>query len=306
MRLLILLLAFASVGLIFVSIYLLYFSDKEVLSSRLKQLRATIRTSVGEENYKPSFYERIINPLYTQFVEFLNKMTPVSVIERYQTLIYYAGMSKRLKPTNILAAQILAGGAVGLLIGFVLSIGRSSNVLLILIAALIGFYLPYSLLVTNGQKRQKIIQHLLPDFIDLLYISVEAGLGFYMALTRITAKRDDVLSAEIKWMLDDIAKGRERYDAMKDAVKRTGVDDFNSFITAIIQSEQLGTNVTNILKIQSKMMRMKRRQRSEEAAQKLPVKLIFPVIFFLFPAIYIIVLGPAVLNAMANFKGMFF
>jgi tight adherence protein C len=104
--------------------------------------------------------------------------------------------------------------------------------------------------------------------------------------------------------LDDIAKGRDRTEALRAIVKRTGVDDLNSFITAVIQAEQLGSNIANMLRIQSRTMRQKRKQRAEEKSMKLPVKMIFPLLFFMFPAIFIVVLGPAALSAMDSLRGI--
>lgn len=301
MKPVILFLAALAAALIFIAIWLLLFSDKEIIRDRLRRLKATVFTPDDEDEEQQSFYERVIDPTYVKFIEFLSRMTPKSILEAYQALIYHAGESKVRKPTQILAQQIIYAVIFYVLLGPVISLLTGKiDLLLGLFGLAIGFILPYLSLRSRARKRQEKIQAALPDMIDLLYISVEAGLGFYMALTRVTARKTDVLSMEIKWMLDDIAKGRERTEAMKDAVRRVGVDDFNIFITAVIQSEALGTNISNILKIQSQMMRLSKRQRSEAAAMKLPVKLIFPIIFFLFPVIFIIVLGPAVLNIITS------
>ena len=140
-----------------------------------------------------------------------------------------------------------------------------------------------------------------------LSVSGAAAMVYFvnMALRKASEKIRGELSNEVKWALDDIAKGKERVEALKELGERTGVDDVDSFITAIIQAEQLGSNIANMLRVQSNTMRIKRRQRAEEAAAKLPIKLIFPLVFFLIPAIFIVILAPAVLNAAESLKMLF-
>lgn len=305
MKYLILLLAFIGFSLLFYLLYAWLFQRRQTLSRRMDEIRSTA-TDKSENRFKNSFYDRILRPIYERLVGLLLRLTPESINLQYQTLIYHAGESKRLKPVTVIAFQLLIGFAVGFLLFIMMIFAENRNFALVLVGSGVGFYLPYSLIKTNGNKRRREIEQKLPDFLDILYISVEAGLGFYMALKRVTERRTDVLGMELKWALDDISKGKDRFEALREVYARTGVEDLNSFLTAIIQAEQLGTNIAKLLKTQSKMMRLKRRQRSEEAAMKLPIKLIFPIIFFLFPVIYIVVLGPAILNAFENLKGVFF
>ena len=133
---------------------------------------------------------------------------------------------------------------------------------------------------------------------------MEAGLGFDMALKRTVDSFEGPLSDEFKRVLYEINKGRNRQDAMRAMVKRTGVDDLGTFISAIIQSEELGSNIANVLRVQSTSMRQKRRQRAEEAAMKVPIKMLFPLVFFMFPALFIVILGPAIMMIIEMFSGM--
>jgi tight adherence protein C len=126
-----------------------------------------------------------------------------------------------------------------------------------------------------------------------------------MALKRTTEKMPGPLSVEINRALDEMNKGRSREDALRGIYHRTGVDDLSSFITAVIQSEQLGSNIANMLRVQSTSMRQRRRQRAEQAAMKVPVKLLFPLVFFMMPALFIVILGPAVIRIIDAFSGMF-
>jgi len=178
-------------------------------------------------------------------------------------------------------------------------------VMLSVLFGALGFFLPYVRLNSAGQIRQKKVRSALPDLLDLLYISVEAGLGFDTAMKKSADKMPGPLSDEIRKALDDIAKGRDRQDALKGIIRRTGVDDINTFITAVIQSEILGTNIASMLRTQSTVMRQKRRQRAEEAAMKIPIKMLFPLIFFMFPALFVVILGPAVISVIENMSGLF-
>jgi tight adherence protein C len=156
--------------------------------------------------------------------------------------------------------------------------------------------IPISLIKTQADQRKKKIKRSLPDLLDLLYVSVEAGLGFDMALKKTADKMAGPLSEEINKTLEEISRGRNRQDALRGMVNRTGVEDLSYFVTSIIQTEQLGSNIANMLRIQSTTMRQKRRQRAEEAAMKVPVKMLFPLVFFIFPSLFIVVLGPAIIR----------
>ncbi len=158
----------------------------------------------------------------------------------------------------------------------------------------LGYMLPVMWLGRQITARKKSITKALPDAIDLLTISVEAGLAFDLALQRVTEKWDDALSREFKRVLSDVRLGRTRRDALRDMAERTGVEDVQTFVASIIQADQLGVPLTKILRIQSDQMRIRRRQRAEEAAQKAPIKMLFPMVFLIFPALFVVILGPAV------------
>lgn len=183
--------------------------------------------------------------------------------------------------------------------------GGKTNIILLVLGSVFGFLLPVYILRSKARKRQTMIQNALPDMLDLLFVSVEAGLGFDMALKRTTEKMPGPLSDEMNRALDEINRGKTREDALRQVAKRTGVEDLTSFITAVIQSEQLGSNIANMLRIQSTSMRQRRRQRAEELAMKVPVKMLFPLVFFMFPALIVVILGPAIIRIVETFKTMF-
>jgi tight adherence protein C len=138
----------------------------------------------------------------------------------------------------------------------------------------------------------------LPDTIDVLSISVEAGLGFDAAITRICQKTDNPLTVEFDKYLTEIRLGKARREALRQIQSRTGVDDLNTFIGAVIQADQLGVSIAKILRTQSEQLRMKRRQRAEQLAQQAPLKMLFPMILFIFPSVFVVILGPAVRQLM--------
>jgi tight adherence protein C len=160
------------------------------------------------------------------------------------------------------------------------------------VGLLFGWFTPDLLLHSKTRARQKQIQRALPDALDLLVISVEAGLGFDSALHRLVEKKSDALAAEFARVLAEMRVGRSRRDALKDLVLRTQVPDLNAFVGAILQAEQLGVSVTRVLSVQADQMRVVRRQRAEEKAAQLQLKLIFPLAIFIFPALCIVIMGP--------------
>jgi tight adherence protein C len=172
------------------------------------------------------------------------------------------------------------------------------------IGGVLGYLLPGMWLGQQIKKRKHNIVKALPDALDLLTISVEAGLAFDLALMRVSEKWDNELSNEFKRVLTDTRLGRARRDALKDMAVRTGVEDVQTFTAAIIQAEQLGVSIGKILRIQSDQMRIRRRQRAEEAAHKAPIKMLIPMAFLIFPSLFVVILGPAVPRLMQSLGGL--
>jgi tight adherence protein C len=169
--------------------------------------------------------------------------------------------------------------------------------------AALGYMLPALSLSSRIKKRQLAIQRALPDAIDLLTVCVEAGAAFDMAMARVVDKWHGPLSDEFERLLADLRLGRPRREALKDLADRTGVGDVATFVNALIQADQMGVGLVKVLRVQSDQMRQRRRLRAEEQAQKAPVKMLFPLIFLIFPAVYIVILGPAALRLMETFAG---
>ncbi|UUM11760.1 type II secretion system F family protein [Clostridiaceae bacterium HFYG-1003] len=254
---------------------------------------------------KKPFSERALLPIYNSIANFLDRFTPKNIAENYQEVLLQAGLAERFTPVRILINQILFGLTVLLLMVLVFQFsGMPINWLILILVTAIALILPLSYFRGKAQTRQKLIKNSLPDILDMLYISVEAGLSFDAAMKKTASKMKGPLSQEITRAMDDITKGREREEALRSIGIRTQVEDVSSFITAVIQSELLGANIANMLRIQSRVMREKRRQRAEEAAAKMPLKMLFPMIFLLFPALFIVILGPALISIFNTFLGM--
>jgi tight adherence protein C len=166
-----------------------------------------------------------------------------------------------------------------------------------------GYFIPDLLLMSKGQERQKAIQLELANTMDQMLISVEAGLGFEGAMARAGENGKGPIAEELIRTLQDMQVGRSRREAYIALTERTNVPELRSFVQAVVQADKYGIAISGVLRIQAKVMRLKRRQRAEEKAMKLPVKVLFPLLFFIFPVLFIAILGPAVVNTIATFNG---
>jgi tight adherence protein C len=253
------------------------------------------------------FAERVLRPLFRTWTRRIARFTPKQNMERLRQALLEAGSPSNLGPVEFMGLRggmaVLLGGAA-LLITIVTgsslrpihigALGVPGILLFPVPLGLLGYTLPGIWLNQKIRSRKKEIQKSLPDAIDLLTISVEAGLGFDPALARVAEKWDNALSKEFRRMLHEIRIGKPRRDAMREVAIRCGVDDLRVFVSSIVQADQLGVSITQVLRVQSQQMRVRRRQRAEELAQKAPIKMLFPMVFLIFPAMYVIILGPAV------------
>lgn len=173
---------------------------------------------------------------------------------------------------------------------------------IIVIGYIIGYLIPNIWLKSRIKKRKEEIVNTLPDVIDLIMVSVEAGLGFDSALLRVVEKQRGVLADELNIVLKEINMGKPRREALKDMSKKNNVEDLSNVIASVVQADQLGISMGGVLRNQSKQLREKRKQRAKEQAQKTPVKIMMPLVFFIFPSIFIVILGPAVLRVMEIFN----
>lgn len=238
--------------------------------------------------------DRFLRPLLAMAAEVSRRLSPAGAASRIEKRLDYAGNPVGWTAERILAWKALAAvvvGAAGLLIGH-----RSAALSLILMLAglVIGFFVPDLLLYNAGEKRQQRIQRELPDALDLLVISVEAGLGFDAALLNVAQKMGKTaIAGEFVRVLQEMQIGRPRADAFRSLGERTTVSELRGFVNALVQADRLGIPIAAVLREQAAEMRTKRQQRAEEKAQKVPVKILFPLVLCILPSLFIVVLGPA-------------
>jgi len=249
------------------------------------------------------FTTRVVKPIVISVSRFVMSRTPKATVEQLRQRLMLAGNPNNMDVSDFLGIK----GIVALVLGgpFFLIMARTSTILgavvIGAVLAIVGFYLPNVWLGSKISSRKKEIIRALPDALDLLTISVEAGLGFDAALHKVSEKWDNALTREFRRAISEMRMGKPRREALRDLVNRTDVPDVNTFIAALIQADQLGVSIAKVLHVQAEQMRTRRRQRAEEAAHKAPVKIIFPMVFLIFPAMYVIILGPSFPSMMKGF-----
>jgi tight adherence protein C len=259
-----------------------------------------IRTATGKE--LPRFRERAIAPFAAQVAKLMLRLNPRTTTESVAEKLMAAGMRKT-SPTGFIAAQgmmVIAGGFFGLLVGGMASPAHAPFFALLL--GLLGFMLPRMVLSSRVQKRQASVAAELPDALDLLSVSVEAGLGFDGAVQKLTEHMEGPLIEEFEMALGEMRIGEGRQEALKKMAQRSASPEMASFVRAIVQADQLGISLGRILRIQAADSRLKRQMLAEEKAMKAPIKMLFPTVVFIFPAMFIVVLGPAFLNLSTIFQ----
>ena len=242
------------------------------------------------------FLTRVMRPLGAGFVDRVTSLTPGNYVLKVHHQLLLAGLSTSVRAEEFITAQAIATG-VGLVLGLLgatlLSLSTPKATLVLVLLPGIGALAPSSWLARKVQERQDAILNDLPDVVDLLAISVEAGVGFEGALEIVCAHFDSPLAQELSRTLKEMELGLPRREALQNLKRRTDVPDLANFVLALTQADALGMPIGRILHTQAKEMRNKRRARAREKAAKLPVKILFPLVAFIFPAILVVILGPA-------------
>jgi tight adherence protein C len=254
----------------------------------------------GQEGFR----ERAVEPMKMGLAHAVLKLSPRMSVDKVSRRLMGAGVGRTLTPTTFLASKALfaVGGFVGgTFLGGVTGKG-SLGILLALLFALIGFVLPDIFVSFKARGRREEIRSELPDALDLLAVSVEAGLGFDAAISKLTEHMEGPLIDEFALSLGEMRIGETRRAALEKMVQRVQAPEIASFVRAIIQADELGISLGRILRVQATDTRNKRQAAAEEKAMKAPIKMLFPTALFIFPAMFLIILGPAFLN----FKGIFF
>jgi len=282
--------------------------NRDPLQDRLAQFGdREAPESLEEIELSLPFKDRVLLPIMRRLSDLVAKLTPQSQIDDTRKKLELAGMAGQIEPTTFFAMRI--GATLGLallafMVFFVFAAERNPNAILYVAGAILyvaggaglGFILPVMWLQSKISRRQENILRALPDALDLLSICVEAGLGFDQAMGKIYEKWDNDLAIAFGRVLREIQLGKLRREALRDMAERMQVPDITSFTAAVIQADQLGVSLNKILRVQSDQMRVKRRQRAQEKAHQAPVKMIIPMVLLIFPSLWIVLLGPAVIS----------
>ena len=268
------------------------------IEDRLTSFAERPRTLEELELEQP-FADRAIKPIVNGFLALLGKLSPAKEAERIKLNLMYAGNPGGMTASQFIGLRALAGISmlvISLLLFFVISPPDStgSAILYTVVLTMLGYLMPTMWLGSKIRARKTDLIRSLPDAIDLLTVCVEAGLGLDLAMTRVAEKWDKPLSLEFQKVVSEIKVGKARREALREMARRTGVPEVNTFIASLVQAEQLGVSIAKVLRIQSDQMRIRRRQIAEEKARRAPVLMLLPLALFIFPAIYIVILGPSV------------
>ena len=258
------------------------------------------------KEYDESFADRIMSPLQQRASKIARRFSGSDAPERIRKRLDVAG-----NPASWTVERVQAGKVIGAIVLFLTSVaftavlGTSLTVRIVVVAGAtaVGWLGPNLYLYQKVYDRSKRMQRDLPDAIDLMTISVESGLAFDAAVQQVARNTEGPLADEFSRVLREMQIGQGRADALRGLAERTEVDDVKSFVTAMVQADSFGIPIANVLRIQSSEIRMKRRQRAEEQAQKVPVKITVPLIFCILPCLFIAVMGPAVIHIMDSFGG---
>jgi tight adherence protein C len=286
----------------------LIFSEERQVARRLKDLSDNERREAGEvEPLSIPFYHRVLQPAGTSMVSLFHRLAPIGYRKRLDARCRMAGRPLESDGDSMLAMKVLLAGILAV-VGSVAaaaawdSAARTAAVFLM--SVVLGWFIPDIWISGRISKRKDDIRRQLPDMLDMLTIAVEAGLGFDAAVTKYVRNQSGALAQEFSVALREIQAGMSRREAMRNLAERCDVIELSTFVTAMVQADVFGVSVGSVLRTQSREMRVKRRQRAEEIAQKAPAKMVFPLILCILPATLIVLMTPVVIGIMRAFGSM--
>ena len=279
--------------------------EKATIRESLRQLGGYEIENQRDRDLLNPLRERAVLPVVNWFTGLGRRLTPVGYVDGIRRKLTLAGSFSPDTLDRFLAMRVVTLALIpawAILAFAFLPLGGGSKLAVFALLALGSILGPDAILNRRVAERQHAIQVKLPDILDLLTISVEAGLGFEQALDRTVAAVPGPLSDEFARMLGEVRAGASRSDAMRAMDERIDVPEVRSFVLAILQADTFGVSIGRVLRAQADEMRVKRRQLAQEQALKAPVKMLFPMVFCIFPALFVVVIGPAVINISKNFK----
>lgn len=275
-----------------------------LLEKRLGNVAAPDPIELDEIELQKPLSERVVAPLMSSLGAFMLKRTKAGQIRQLRLMILQAGSDMR--PERLLAQKVLA--AVGFLVFALAAVHFTKQHGAVALGApfgglSLGYFYPSSRLKGKVKKRAEEMRRALPGVLDLLTISMEAGLSFDMAMHKICETEEGTIAAEFQQVMNEVRLGRPRMEALTAMSERNAVEELTVFVRAVVQAEPLGVSVASVLRIQSEELRRIRKQRAEEAGHKAPVKMLIPMMGCIFPTIFIILLGPAALTVISSVSG---
>jgi tight adherence protein C len=298
--------AVAGLAILLIVIGLAGSAPVDPVQARLTQLGSMQAKNLEELELQQPFMERTLRPLALRLSGSMSRVTTASFSEQTEKRLALAGNPGDLRVADWLGIKAIGAIVGGILFFFlmvvvnILGLPTIVGILLTPAGALFGYTLPEFWLGGRVRARQKAILLQIPDALDLLTISVRAGLGFDAALGKVVEKLQGPLTDEFRRALAEVRVGKARREALRDIIPRTEVVPLTNFIGAIIQAEQLGVSISKVLQVQSEQLRIERRQRAEEQAAKAPIKMLFPLVGCIFPSLFIVILGPAIILIVLN------
>lgn len=276
----------------------------EVATLPVRQRQSSVRRAATYGRFRLpgaapqlKFRERVIAPASTKLADIVLRLNPRVSVESVRMKLLAAGLANKIQPNQFLALKGAAASG-GLVVGFLIGVGSSpmSAFLFALVFCAVGFFGPDFVVSARARSRKEKVRAELPDALDLLAVSVEAGMGFDGAITKLTEHMDGALSEEFSLTLGEMRVGESRQEALKKMAERVDTPELSAFVRAIIQADQLGISLGRILRVQAADTRLRRQAAAEERAMKAPIKMLFPTVLFIFPAMFLVILGPAFLN----------
>jgi tight adherence protein C len=275
----------------------------EILESQISPVSADLR----EQGLQQPFVDRMIVPLLRGVSGWARRLSPAGGMARLDRRLTLAGRPEGWDADKVVALKIV-GAFIGALLAFLILRSSSASPAAMIGFALLlggmGFFAPDAIIARKANERQDEIRRTLPDTMDLLTISVEAGLGFDAALVQVMNNVPGALTQEIGRLLHEMRLGKSRADAFRALGERTEVMELNSFVLAMVQADSFGVSISQTLRAQSRELRAKRRQRAEEKAMRIPIKILFPMIFCVLPSLFVVVLGPGAIRISESLFGI--
>lgn len=299
-------------GLVFLSFSILTYillapsAEQVAIWKRTSEIRRNTADPelVEDAELAVPFAQRVLQPVFERLYTYVLRYTPSGIKDSYRRRLQQAG--RPMETAQFVGLKVMLSAlflVVGVAFNLLLLAGSGLAMRLLLVVALVGLgaYLPDFWLSKQITERQKALERALPEVMDLLSVSVEAGLGFDGAIQKVAEKFREPVASEFGNYLKEIKLGKARADALRGLADRNALPDLQTFVASIIQADQLGVSFAKVLRVQSDQLRQKRRQRAEERAAKIPIKIMLPLVLFIFPTIFIVILGPAVISIAKNF-----